>query len=215
VTWDPFAQRLLFTTENANAPTYSATPDYPSQVVDVSGALGRGGYEGIQDDSDGNLWIVEDIGGAFKGATTAKVPNSFVYRYVPKKPGDLANGKLQVLQVLNASNQPITQASQTALQSPDQLALHTYGSVFNTKWLTIHDTANGNTPFNANLAAKAANGTPFKRPENGAFRPDGEVRGVLLRRDRRHRRDQSRERLLRRLDLGVQAHAGRPVVEHG
>jgi hypothetical protein len=173
VTWDPFAQRLLFTTENANAPTYSATPDYPSQVVDVSGALGRGGYEGIQDDSDGNLWIVEDIGGAFKGATTAKVPNSFVYRYVPKMPGDLANGKLQVLQVLNASNQPITQATQTALQSPDQLALHNYGSVFDTKWITIHDTANGNTSFNANLAAKAANGTPFKRPENGAFRPDG------------------------------------------
>jgi hypothetical protein len=176
VTWDPFAQRLLFTTENANAPTYSATPGYPSQVVDVSGALGRGGYEGIQDDSDGNLWIAEDIGGVSKPGTTARLPNSFLYRYVPKKPGDLANGKLQVLQVLNASNQPITQASQTALQSPDQLALHTYGSVFNTKWITIHDTAvNGNAPFNANLAAKAAgvNATPFKRPENGAFRPDG------------------------------------------
>ena len=156
VTWDPFAQRLLFTTENANAPTYSATPDYPSQVVDVSGALGRGGYEGIQDDSDGNLWIVEDIGGAIKGATTAKVPNSFVYRYVPKKPGDLANGKLQVLQVLNASNQPITQASQTALQSPDQLALHTYGSV-STRSGSPSTTRpmNGNAPFNANLAAKA------------------------------------------------------------
>jgi hypothetical protein len=173
-TWDPFAQRLLFTTENQNAPTYSATPDYPSQVNDVSGALGRGGYEGIQDDSAGNLWIIEDIGGAFKGATTAKVPNSFVYRYVPKKKGDLANGKLQVLQVLNSANQPITQASQTALSSPDQLALHVYGSVFNTKWITIHDTAvDGNAPFNANLAAKAANGTPFKRPENGVFRPDG------------------------------------------
>jgi hypothetical protein len=174
VTWDPFAQRLLFTTENQNAPTYSATPDYPSQVVDVSGALGRGGYEGIQDDNDGNIWIVEDIGGASKPGTTARLPNSFVYRYVPKKPGDLANGKLQVLQVLNASNQPITQASQTALSSPDQVALHTYGSVFDTKWITIHDTAvDGNATFNANLAAKAANGTPFKRPENGVFRPDG------------------------------------------
>jgi hypothetical protein len=181
VTWDPFARRLLFTTENQNAPTYSATPAYPSQVNDVSGALGRGGYEGIQDDSDGNLWIVEDIGGAFKGATTAKVPNSFLYRYVPKKPGDLANGKLQVLQVLNASNQPITQASQTALSSPDQIALHTYGSVFDTKWITIHDTAvNGNAPFNANLAAKTANGTPFKRPENGAFRPDGKFEGFYF-----------------------------------
>jgi len=181
ITWDPFAQRLLLTTENQNAPTYSATADYPSQVVDVSGALGRGGYEGIQNDEDGNVWIVEDIGGDNKPAgcsgaacTRARIPNSFVYRYVPKSPGDLENGKLQVLQVLNASNQPITQASQTPLSSPDQVALHTYGSVFNTKWITVHDTAvDGNAPFNANLAAKAANGTPFKRPENGQFRPDG------------------------------------------
>jgi hypothetical protein len=54
-TWDPWAQRLLFTTESASKPTYSATPGFPSTVHDVSGALGRGGYEGIQDDSDGNL----------------------------------------------------------------------------------------------------------------------------------------------------------------
>src|SRR5262245_16309704 len=88
-TWDPFAQRLLLTTENVNAPTYAATPDYPSTVEDVSGALGRGGYEGIQDDSDGNIWIVEDIGGATKpGSTAARMPNSFVYRYVPRRPGD-------------------------------------------------------------------------------------------------------------------------------
>ena len=41
-TWDPWARRLLFTTENAGAPTYSATPGYPSTVTDISGALGRG-----------------------------------------------------------------------------------------------------------------------------------------------------------------------------
>jgi hypothetical protein len=86
-TWDPWARRLLLTTENQNAPTYAATPDFPSKVTDVSGALGRGGYEGIQNDSAGNIWIVEDIGGAFKGSTTAKRPNSFAYRYVPAKPG--------------------------------------------------------------------------------------------------------------------------------
>ena len=171
-TWDPWAKRLLFTTENANAPTYSATPGYPSVVEDVSGALGRGGYEGIQDDGDGNLWILEDIGGPSKPGTTARVPNSFLYRYVPSHPGDLANGKLQVLQVLNASGAPITQASQTAVNSPDQLALHVYGSSFRTRWLTIHDTSvDGTAPFNANTLAKAANGTPFKRPENGVFRP--------------------------------------------
>jgi hypothetical protein len=170
-TWDPWAKRLLFTTESRTEPTYSATPGYPSQVHDVSGALGRGGYEGIQDDSDGNIWIVEDIGGAFKGTKKSKVPNSFVYRYVPEKPGDLAHGKLQALQVLDASGDPITETDMTPLMSQPQIDLHTYGKVFNTQWVTIHDTKNGRAPFDANNAARAANATPFKRPENGQFRP--------------------------------------------
>jgi hypothetical protein len=172
-TWDPWAKRLLFTTEDSDAPTYSATPNYPSTVTDISGALGRGGYEGVQLDPSGNIWIVEDAGGSFKNGTTAKRPNSFVFRYVPKHPGDLANGRLQALQVLNASGNPITFASQLALNSPDQVALHTYGDTFRTRWVTVHNTAtDGNTPFNANDLAKAANATPFKRPENGQFRPD-------------------------------------------
>jgi hypothetical protein len=173
ITWEPWAKRLLLTTENANAPTYAATPDYPSAVTDVSGALGRGGYEGIQDDNDGNIWIAEDVGGSSKPGTTARIPNSFIYRYVPKTKGDLANGKLQVLQVLNAAGNPITKASQTTpVNSPDQVALHTYGASFQTNWVTIHDTAvDGTAPFAANPLAVAKNGTPFKRPENGAFRP--------------------------------------------
>jgi hypothetical protein len=182
-TWDPWAKRLLFTTESASAPTYAATADFPSVVEDVSGSLGRGGYEGIQNDSAGNLIIVEDIGGANKaGSTKAKLPNSFVYRYVPAHPGDLHNGTLQVLQVLNGAGQPITFASESTFPSADQTALHIYGNVFSTQWVTIHDTAvDGNAPFNANVWAKglqttpaqpAANqGTPFKRPENGQFRP--------------------------------------------
>src|SRR5262249_16945519 len=171
-TWDPWAKRLLFTTENENNPTYAATPDYPSQVTDVSGALGRGGYEGIQNDSDGNIWIVEDIGGPFKSGTTAKQPNSFVYRYVPKSPGDLQHGKLQALQVLNGAGDPITFESEAALNNPDQVALHTYGQTFKTQWVTVHDTAvDGNAPFDANVKAKAAHATPFKRPENGLFQP--------------------------------------------
>jgi hypothetical protein len=176
-TWEPFARRLLFTTESASNPTYAATPGYPSIVTDVSGALGRGGYEGIQDDRDGNIWIVEDIGGSFKtdsagASTTAKRPNSFLYRYVPASSGDLAHGKLQALQVLNSNGQPITFDSQAALDNPDQVALHSYGQTFQTQWVTIHDTATqGNAPFNANTAAKAAQATPFKRPENGVFQP--------------------------------------------
>ena len=171
-TWDPFAQRLLFTTESAGAPTYAATADYPSTVEDVSGALGRGGYEGIQNDSDGNIWIVEDIGGSNKPGTTSKIPNSFIYRYTPAHPGDLHHGKLEALQVLNAAGTPITVESQTALNAPDQVALHSYGQSFATKWVTVHDTAvDGNAAFNANVAAKAVRATPFKRPENGVFRP--------------------------------------------
>jgi hypothetical protein len=178
VTWEPWAQRLLFTTENASAAgVYAATPDYPSTIEDLAGSFGHAGYEGIQDDSDGNLWIEEDVGGANKPSTTARIPNSFVYRFVPRHPGDLKNGKLQVLQVLNASGAPITQASQTALQSPDQLALHVYGSSFRTRWITIHDTAvDGTAMFSANALAKATDGTPFKRPENGVFRPGTDFR---------------------------------------
>jgi hypothetical protein len=173
VGWDPWAEKLIFTTENTNAPTYAATPDYPSAVSDVSGALGRGGYEGVTVDSEGNIMIVEDIGGANKQGTTARIPNSFLYRYVPESPGDLAHGKLQVLQVLNnANHQPITQTTQTPLHSADQVALHVYGSSFDANWVTVHDTAvDGNAPFNANTLAKAKDGTPFKRPENGRFRP--------------------------------------------
>src|SRR5499427_3310048 len=171
-TWDPWAHRLLLTTEDGSAPTYAATPGFPSTVTDISGALGRGGYEGIQNDSAGNIWIVEDSGGSFKAGTTAKRPNSFVYRYVPAKPGDLQHGKLQALQVLNSAGDPITFESQAALNSPDQVALHTYGKKFKTRWVTVHDTATaGNAPFDANAAAKAAHATPFKRPENGQFQP--------------------------------------------
>jgi hypothetical protein len=171
-TWDPWAKRLLFTTENQNAPTYAATPGYPSTVTDVSGALGRGGYEGIQNDSGGEIWIVEDIGGTVKAGTTAKRPNTFIYRYVPQTPGDLQHGKLEALQVLNQAGTPITFESEGALNNPDQVALHTFGVVLHTRWVVVHDTrTQGDTAFNANLAAKAAGATPFKRPENGQFRP--------------------------------------------
>lgn len=179
--WDPWAKRLLFTTESTGAPTYAATPNFPSAVVDVSGALGRGGYEGIQDDSDGNIWIVEDVGGSGKPGTTAKRPNSFVYRYVPSYPGDLQHGKLQALQVLNGKGEPITFASQEALNSPDQLELHAYGKSLTTKWVTIHDTAvDGNAPFVAIDLAKAAKATPFKRPENGRFQPGSHFRSFFF-----------------------------------
>ncbi len=171
-TWDPFAHRLLFTTENSSAPTYSATLGVPSTVTDISGALGRSGYEGIQDDSNGNLWILDDTSGPAKGTTTAKQPNGFVYRYVPGSPEISSMASFKCCRCATTPGDPITFESQAPLNSPDQLALHTYGKTFTTKWLTIHDTTiNGNAPFQSDALAKAAHATPFKRPENGLFRP--------------------------------------------
>ena len=56
--------------------------------------------------------------------------------------------------------------------SADTKDLHTYGHTFKTLWVTIHDTKkDGTAAFDANAAAKKAGGTPFKRPENGQFKP--------------------------------------------
>ena len=178
-TWYPWAQRLLFTAELGNkGGVWQATPDFPSTVEDISGALGRGGYEGIQADADGNLIIVEDTGGT-NGLvhTHAKQPNSFVYRFVPKDRRDLTRGgKLQALQVMSLRHSgPIVfhaGAADADILSQDTKDLHTYGNSFQTNWVTIHNTdVDGTTPFDANALAKAKQATPFKRPENGQFRP--------------------------------------------
>ncbi len=177
-TYDPFAKRLLFTAEAGNeGGVWAATLGVPSKVRDVSGALGRGGYEGVQNDSSGNVWLVEDVGGV-TGADNpnAKQPNSFVYRFVPTDPGHLDQGRLQALRVIsNDTGKAIVfhpNAVDADITSADRADLHTYGMRFATRWVTVHDTSTqGNEPFDANAAAKAAKATPFKRPENGMFRP--------------------------------------------
>ena len=178
-TWNPFAERLLFTAElGKNGGVWQATVDYPSTVENISSVTGRGGYEGIQNDGDGNLWIVEDVGGGNGDPSThAKQPNSFVYRFVPKDRRNLkAGGKLQALQVQSQAHAgPIVfhaNQAEADVQSQDVKDLHTYGLAFHTAWVTIHDTeTDGFTPFDANALAKSHDATPFKRPENGMFRP--------------------------------------------
>jgi Bacterial protein of unknown function (DUF839) len=177
-TWYPFSQRLLFTSESgSNASILQATLDVPSEVEDISGIVGRAAYEGVQADHAGRLILVEDSGGkAGTSFPNAKQANSFVYRFLPSNPSDLkAGGKLQVLQVKSKAHAGAIVFGSNIdadIKSQDQQDLHTYGLVFQTTWVTIHDTAvQGFTPYNANAAAKTAGGTPFKRPENGQFRP--------------------------------------------
>jgi hypothetical protein len=172
--WDPFSRTLLFTAElGANGGVWQLQPDFTgrSTARDISGSLGRGGYEGIQLDEAGQAWIVEDVGGPAAGANgRGRQPNSFVYRFVPKRKGDLSTGRLQALQVVGAPNPPDA-------DSQFEADLHTYGRRFDTRWVTVHDTAtDGDTPFSALAAARAAGATPFKRPENGQFRPGTDFR---------------------------------------
>jgi Alkaline phosphatase PhoX len=183
-TWDPFAHKLLFTTEGGDSGgVVQATLDYPSTVTKLWGILGQGGYEGIQNDRYGNVYVVEDASGAAGTVNThAKQPNSFLFRFLPKDVHDLKQGgRLQVLQVASLAHAgPIVfhagQADADIL-SQDVADLHTYGKTFETTWLTIHDTAtDGTAPFDANALAKTSGGTPFKRPENGQFAPGSKFR---------------------------------------
>ena len=183
-TWNPFAHRLLFTCEaGTSGGVWQATLDLPSKVQDLGGILGRGGCEGIQVDALGHIWIVEDAGG--KAGTLyphAKQANSFIYRFIPKDITNLlAGGRLQALQVLSLAHAgPIVFNAADVdgqIRSQDLKDLHTYGKTFQIRWVTLHDTSvDGTVPYDANALAKAKSATPFKRPENGVFRPGSNFR---------------------------------------
>ena len=175
-TWNPFSQTLLSTQEHGNTGgVIEMGADFDSStgggegLRTLYGSMGQGGYEGIHPDSKGNILIIEDVGGALFGF--AKNPNSFVYRFMPNDPADLSQGKLQALQVL-IDGEPVTFHPEGDTLSENQLKLHTLGTTYPVRWITLHDTAvDGTEPFDANATAKAAGATPFKRPENAQFQP--------------------------------------------
>ncbi|MDQ1724686.1 MAG: hypothetical protein QOG52_1714 [Frankiaceae bacterium] len=182
ITWNPFTHQLLLTAEakypagGVWAVTLDANGDATTGVAVRVAALGAGGYEGIQNDSEGNIWLVEDVGGAAAGANLkGKVPNSYVYRFRPTDKTNLAaGGTFEALRVYRDGGAPVTAAELAANPAdPFVTDLHTYGKSFNTDWVTIHSGPAGTDPagFDATAGAAAAGATPFKRPENGVFRP--------------------------------------------
>jgi hypothetical protein len=174
ITWNPFTRQLLLTAEakapnggvwglsldDAGEPTTGLAVRLP--------ALGSGGYEGVQNDSAGNVWLVEDIGGS--AVSGGKKPNSYVYRFAPVDKSDLTKGgTLQALQVMRRDGSPITAGQLSADPASQDIAdLHGLRRSFATKWVDVHT---GTAAFDATASAAAANATPFKRPENGVFRP--------------------------------------------
>ena len=172
--WNPFTRTLLFTQEHGNTGgVIEIAADYDgstnSGLRTLYGSIGQAGFEGIHPDDVGNIFLVEDVGGALFGF--AKNPNSFIYRFVPSNNGDLTQGKLQALQV-SIDGQPVVFHPEGDTLSENQLKLHTLGTSYPVTWVTVHDTGvNGTDSFDANALAKAAGATPFKRPENGQFLP--------------------------------------------
>ena len=196
-TYDPFTETLLFTQEGGptDGGVIEVSRGWPATVTTLYGILGRGGFEGIHPDNNGRLYLAEDVGGAnasvdpndINGATKrARQPNSFIYRFLPYDRRNLeAGGKLQVLQAtVNGTPLVFGGTSATAVfndvWAQAQLDLHS-GAAYPTKWITIHDTAvDGTADFDANGLARAGGGTPFKRPENGGFKPDGKFRTFVF-----------------------------------
>ena len=191
-TWDPFTQTLLFTQERGTSGgVMQLTTGFPAEVKTLDGIVGKGGYEGIHPDNIGNLLIIEDSGGTSVGVDpanpsspkNARNPNSFVYRFVPYDPTNLfVGGRLEALQV-SIDDTPLKFVAVDASHpngdvfSDAQLKLHTLGTSWPVRWVTVHDTGvlDPSEPppaaYDANLAAKNAGATPFKRPENAQFLP--------------------------------------------
>jgi hypothetical protein len=201
-TWDPFTRTLLFTQERGTSGGVIQITafGFPYQVTTLDGILGKGGYEGIHPDDSGNLLIIEDSGGTSvpvdptnpASPKNARNPNSFVYRFVPYDRTNLfAGGKLQALQV-SIDGAPVTFVPVDATHpngdvfSENQLKLHTPGTSWPVRWVTVHDTgvldpSDPQPPsFDANKAAKNAGATPFKRPENAQFLPGSGFKSFIF-----------------------------------
>jgi hypothetical protein len=180
-TYDPFSKSLIFTTESrSKAGAYEVGLNFDGTTAptrSLVGSLGKAAYEGVQVDSAGNLWLVEDASGATVAG--AKQPNSYLFRFVPATRGDLTAGKLQALVIKDKDGNAFAVDSTTPLTA--QIAQHySYGTKLATQWVTIHDTAvDGTTAFDAFAAAKTAGATALKRPENGVFRPGSGFRDFV------------------------------------
>lgn len=113
-TFNPFTKKLLFKQETSSAgngtgKVVQVTLDWPPVINTLENFLGLGGYEGIRNDDEGNIYLIEDVSGTRPGnlgannipLNAAAQPNSFVYRYVPNNPKRIEDGgKLQALQVI-------------------------------------------------------------------------------------------------------------------
>ena len=108
--------------------------------------------------------------------THAKQPNSFIYRLLPTtRPTWTRAASCRCCRSRRSSTRVRSSSAATPTPTsclPTPRICTPTGTSFKTLWVTIHDTEkDGTAAFDANAAAKKAGGTPFKRPENGVFKP--------------------------------------------
>ncbi|MGI8622072.1 MAG: hypothetical protein ACR2NB_00985, partial [Solirubrobacteraceae bacterium] len=192
--YDPFTGDLVFTGEGNNrfggvfVTKFNWSSGTAPDTTQLLGQIGTAGYEGVELDDKGDVYLVEDSGGAGVTdngtATRVKQPNSFLFRFKPDTPGDLSKGTLQALQVSVDGRPMVFHTTGTGPRDdalgPDIARLHS-GERLETTWVTVHDTAvDGTSSFNANQKAKDFRATPFKRPENGKFVPESDFRSFVF-----------------------------------
>ena len=177
ITWDPFTQQLLLTAESSSPKggVFGVGLDANGDPVDGGKAdaarrarLGRlrGHPERRRRQRLARRGHRRRGGERRQGAQQLRLPlrpdrqdRPHQGRQAPG-PADRARRRLPGHDVASCQSNP---------SDPFIAELHTYGSSFATRWVTIHT---GTTEaFDATAAAKAADATPLKRPENGVFRP--------------------------------------------
>ena len=199
-----------------HAPTYSATPSYPSVVSRrlrrARPRRLRGHPERLRRQHlDRRGHRRREQGRRHRGDASRTASSTATS---PSVPVTCRTGSSQVLQVLNAAGHAdhgrVADATQRARpgRAPHlrQTSSRRSGSI-------VHDTAvDGTAPFNANTAAKAAHAHAVQAAGERRFRPGSHFTRVPLRRDRRHERRRAVENATAgRLGLGLEAHPARPV----
>ncbi len=109
-----------------------------SAVIDRP-AVGRLAHEGIDVDSDGNVYVVDEHRGRSQGCNSVTPCGGGIYKFVPDTYGDLSSGSLYVLGIKSATNRDNTGQGE---------------------WLGPID------PLNAREAGTAAGGVSYQRPED-------------------------------------------------
>jgi hypothetical protein len=82
---------VVFTYDKNGIPNQASVYDRP--------AVGRLAHEGIDIDAEGNIYVVDEFRGQREGE------GGGIYKFVPKKYGDLSEGELYVLTVLDNSDE--------------------------------------------------------------------------------------------------------------